>query len=368
MVANESSNDGNARRGDAKWFVLVDDKPVPMPRQSVSVRLVKSQSGVSDGRKLVRDHNSPDDMVLNDEQDIDLAEGNVLYTLPACEIVPRSECQSAAKLAWSVDDRVEVTSRPEQSGQSLRDLFGLAANTPLVRDYESLQDLPIDVSARVAFRDGPVFHSRATESKLHITVNARRFSESDGVKPKMLGREVGALVNPDDPNATRVYLVSDGNREIELSSVIEIRGCEVFDVVRRNVDGGYESLRIERELDQIRVGGQLVTFLTEPQPCVIYRGLRTRPGYPVVSSDVLVPVPSGYPGSEIDWAYLPENSPLIGKVKGSPQEPRINAAGIAWRQISYHPHRNGGAPAWNPARHGFHTYLGELLSWLYAAN
>lgn len=368
MVANGSSGGCDSCRGDAKWFVLVDDKAEPMPRKHVVVRLVKSQVGVADGRRLVRDHNSPEDVVLDDDQEIDLAEGNVFYTLPACEIMPRGECRSAAKLAWSVDDRVEVTTRAEQTGKSLRDLFGLATNSSLVRDYESPHDMPIEIASHIVFREGPVFHTRTTESKLRITVNARLFSESDGVKSEMLGQNVAALVYPENPKATRVYLVSDGNQEIPLNSTVRIHGCEVFDVVRCNVDGGYESLRIERELDQIRSGGQQVTFLSTPQPCVIYHGLRTRPGYPVESSDVLVPVPSGYPGSEIDWAYLPENSPLIGKVKGSPQEPRVSAAGILWRQISYHPHRNGGAPAWNPARHGFHTYLGELLSWLYAAN
>lgn len=367
MKPDGNVDGGCGGRGDAKWFALVDDKPVPMPRQRVVVRLVKTQAGVADGRRLVRDHNSPEDVVLDDEREIDLVDGNVFYTLPVCEIAPRGDCRSAAKLAWTIDDRVEVTTRSEQTGQSLRDLFGLAANTPLVRDYESPHDELIDGSQRLAFRDGPVFHTRTPASLLRITVNARTFSESDGVKSEMLGREIAALVYSENPNATQVYLVSEGNREIALNSTVKIRGCEVFDVVRRNVDGGYESVRIERELDEIRASGQQVTFTAEPQPCVIYHGLRTRPGYFVVSSDVLVPVPSGYPGSEIDWAYLPEDSALIGKVKGSPQEPRIHAAGRVWRQISYHPHRNGGAPAWNPARHGFHSYLGELLSWLYAA-
>ena len=70
----------------------------------------------------------------------------------------------------------------------------------------------------------------------------------------------------------------------------------------------------------------------------------------------------------LDWAYLPEGSPLIGKLKGKLQEHRIRADGRVWVQISYHPHGNGGGGPWNAARHGFHTYLGELLSWLYAGN
>ena len=67
----------------------------------------------------------------------------------------------------------------------------------------------------------------------------------------------------------------------------------------------------------------------------------------------------------IDWAYLPENSPMLECVKGTPQDERITALGQLWRRISYHPHQGGGAPSWNPAVHGFHTYLGELVSWLH---
>ena len=71
-----------------------------------------------------------------------------------------------------------------------------------------------------------------------------------------------------------------------------------------------------------------------------------------------------YPGQFIDWAYLPNDSPLIGRVKGSPQDERITSLGVVWRRISYHPHSGGGGPAWNPGLHGFHTYIGELVSWL----
>lgn len=354
--------------GDAKWFALVDDQSVSMPRRQVPTRLIKSLAGVADGRVLVRDHNSPEDVILDDDGEIDLAQGNVLYSMKSCDITPRGKCMSLAKLAWSVDDRVEVTTRVELTGQTLRDLIGLPANSRLVRDYESPLDEVILGGASVAFGDGPVFYTRDPVSALRITVNARQFTDSDGVSKEMSGRAVAALVYPENPDTTRVYLVSDGNREIPLDSVVTIESCEVFDVVRRNVDGGCEASRVEREVAMIRHGGQDVSLLFDPQPCVVYHGLRTRPQYQVATTDVLVPVPSGYPGSEIDWAYLPEDSSLIGKVKGSPQEPRITALGRVWRQISYHPHRNGGGPAWNPARHGFHTYLGELLSWLYAAN
>ena len=56
-----------------------------------------------------------------------------------------------------------------------------------------------------------------------------------------------------------------------------------------------------------------------------------------------------------------------GRVVGSAQDQRITALDRVWRQISDHPHNGGGGPAWNPTKHGFHTYLGELLSWLFNA-
>lgn len=354
--------------GEPKWFAVVDDKLVPMPQQRVPGRLLKSQVGVSPDRVLVRDHNSPDDVVINDNDSVDLGIGNVFYTLSSCDVTPRGTCRTPAKLAFAVDDRFEITTRPEQTGQSLRDLFGLPSNGRLVRDYEGNRDREIPVGEKVPFNAGPVFHTRAVAATLQITVNARVFTEADGVKRQMKGKEIAALVYPDNPGETRLWFVSDGNREVGLNEDVQIRGCEVFDVVRKQVDGGYESARVECELAQLRASGQVVKFVTEPQPAVIYRALRTKPGSPVVATDVLVPMPGTYPGQMLDWAYLPEGSPLIGKLKGSPQEHRITADGQVWRQISYHPHGNGGGPAWNAARHGFHTYLGELLSWLYAGN
>ena len=82
------------------------------------------------------------------------------------------------------------------------------------------------------------------------------------------------------------------------------------------------------------------------------------------TTDVLVSIPSGYPGGMIDGAHLPVGSPLIGRVVGNPQG-QITAMDQVWQLISYHPHNGGGAPAWNPTKHGFHTYIGEIMSWLH---
>ena len=115
--------------------------------------------------------------------------------------------------------------------------------------------------------------------------------------------------------------------------------------------------RISRELGQIT----WQTRLIENPDAVIYLGLPSTVGFE--SSDVLVLVPSGYAQSMIDGACLPQGSSLIGAVKGQPGG-TITADGKTWVTMSYHPHNGGGAPAWNPTRHGFHTYLDELVSWL----
>lgn len=115
--------------------------------------------------------------------------------------------------------------------------------------------------------------------------------------------------------------------------------------------------RITRELENI----SWKTKLVENPDAVIYYGLPSTLG--VATTDVLVVVPGGYAQFMLDRACLPQGSPLIGVVKGQPQE-AITVDGRTWVAISYHPHNGGGAPGWDPTRHGFHTYMDELVSWL----
>ncbi len=362
------TNRPEASKLPAKWSALVDDTPVASPQRRVKAVVIKAQASVAGGRVLVRDHNSPDDVVLLDEELVDLSEGNVFYTLADCEVEPRGTCSAPPKLALFVDDRPEVTIRGDQTGKTIRDLFNLPPNAKLIRDHEGGQDEPIELTASVLFVDGPVFYTRHVQALLSITVNARLFTEVDGVRKTMTGWEIATLVYPEAPNETRVWLISGGNREIGLDERLDIGGCEIFDVVRKKVDGGFESDRIQEEIRRLKLSGQEVSVVETGEQSIVYHGLRTRPGFPVAVTDVLVPVPQSYPGQMIDWAYLPEGSPLIGRVKGSPQDHRIVALGRTWQRISYHPHNGGGGPGWNPALHGFHTYAGELISWLYDTN
>jgi len=122
--------------------------------------------------------------------------------------------------------------------------------------------------------------------------------------------------------------------------------------------------RITHELALLREGGVGADFF-QPPGAVLYRSARTggaRFGLPT-TTDVVVPVPGGYPATMIDLGGLPVGSPLIGRVKGAPNAGVIEVNGYQYQLISFHPHGNEG-DAWDPARHGFHTYYTWILSWL----
>ena len=125
--------------------------------------------------------------------------------------------------------------------------------------------------------------------------------------------------------------------------------------------------RVARELALLKEGGQVAEICSAGRHFVIYRDVPTAGasmGLPSLT-DVIVPVPEGYPASPIDLAGLPVGSPLLARAKGGPNSQGIvEVAGKQWQLASYHPHSNGGGPPWDQMRHGFHTYLGELIAWL----
>ena len=127
--------------------------------------------------------------------------------------------------------------------------------------------------------------------------------------------------------------------------------------------------RIDRELELLSHGGQQAELLNvKDRPVVVYRSVPTNGathGLPIVT-DVLVPVPAGYPASVIDLAGLPHDSPFLARVKGgSNVQGSISVDGRQWQLASYHPHNGGGGPPWDQNKHGFHTYLDHLISWLH---
>src|ERR1039457_206668 len=353
-----------------KWAADVDDKEIPLPQQHVKVAVIKAQAEIPPDFVLVRDYDSPDDIVLEDDETVDLAKGNVFYRLAKCDAKPRGHCAAPPKLAFFVDDRPEVTINPHQTGKTIRELFGFKDDVNLYRDYESPHDEPIGLEEAVPFDKGPVFYSRRRHVQLEIIVNNKRFTEAEGVKHHMTGLQIAALVS-ETPRNTEVFkLLNDGGQEsVPLDKEICIEDCDQFRVIRNNVAGGFtEPTRIERELDKLKQGGCRADFIQQPFPAVVYRDVPTRPGYRHLKmTDVLVIFRGVYPAQPLDGAHLPEGSPLLGRVAGSPQG-LVVAGGRRWQLVSYHPHAGGGAPPWNKDKHGLHTYFDEILCWIHRAN
>jgi hypothetical protein len=126
--------------------------------------------------------------------------------------------------------------------------------------------------------------------------------------------------------------------------------------------------RIERELARLRDGSQIAEFVQDAsRPVILYKDVPTSgggSGLPAIT-DVIVPVPNGYPAAMIDLAGLPVGSPFLARVKGGPNNQGIvTAKGQQWQLASYHPHNGGGGPPWDQTKHGFHTYIDHLIAWL----
>jgi hypothetical protein len=126
--------------------------------------------------------------------------------------------------------------------------------------------------------------------------------------------------------------------------------------------------RIERELAKLLAGGQIAEIVSAGErAAVLYRNVPTsgaKFNLPE-ATDVIVPIPPGYPAAPIDLAGLPVGSPFLGRVKGGQNNQGVlNLNGQQFQLASYHPHNNGGGPPWDQIRHGFHTYFDHLIAWL----
>jgi hypothetical protein len=127
--------------------------------------------------------------------------------------------------------------------------------------------------------------------------------------------------------------------------------------------------RIARELGLLQAGGQIAEVVSDSgRMFVLYRNIPTSGGrfnLPEVT-DVIVPVPPGYPASHIDLAGLPIGSPFLARVRGGQNNQGVvDINGQRWQLASYHPHNGGGGPPWDQLRHGFHTYIDHLIAWLH---
>jgi hypothetical protein len=72
-----TNNTSESRPSSAKWFLTIDDRRIPAPRQILNVTVIRAQAAIPTDQVIVRDHNSADDEVLRDAGEIDLVGGNV---------------------------------------------------------------------------------------------------------------------------------------------------------------------------------------------------------------------------------------------------------------------------------------------------
>jgi hypothetical protein len=87
----------------------------------------------------------------------------------------QTPCSGPAKLAFVCDDEWEVTLISNQTGHSLKRLFGLPDDAVLLRDFESPHDQSIADNTPLKFHDGAVFtcqKGHASKEK-KIVVNGR---------------------------------------------------------------------------------------------------------------------------------------------------------------------------------------------------
>jgi len=149
----------------AQWAAVVGDRLVPLPRH-LKAKDILFEAGAVPGSPLIRDYDSSHDVVLPDDAEVDLAEGNVFRTERQGTPGDGAQIDAPPKLAFVVDDAWEITIRPDQTGQILRDLFKITPEALLLRDYKDPHDVEIENNERVAFADGPVFRTRVG----HVTV------------------------------------------------------------------------------------------------------------------------------------------------------------------------------------------------------
>lgn len=206
-----ASAEGNAEQcGPAsKWAALIDDTHVPAPQRRVRVSVLKAQGGIPQDHTLFRDSSPRGDVPLRDDEEIDLAEGNVFYSQQGCFEVPAAPCSGKPKFAFFVDDRHKETLNPRQTGKSLRELFGLTEDQCLLRDLDSPNDDRIEPDEAVEFGEGNVFISRCDSNQpaeIKIFVNTREKTVS---QKKLSFDEVVRLAFPKPPSGPNIdFLVT----------------------------------------------------------------------------------------------------------------------------------------------------------------
>jgi hypothetical protein len=217
---------------DEKWCAIINDELFPLPRRKLTARDILDQAGITKDFVLVRDYENPNDVVLEDEEVIDLAEGNVFRVIPRCEAGPQEPCTAKPKLAFACDDAWEVTLTGKQTGHSLKRLLGLPDEAKLLRDFESPNDEVIGDSEVVLHSDGPVFTADGVTLKVKVNNQPVRFSERSVTALKLKQTAIAQAVKIDvDSVVYRVKRDGSLGPAIRDDEKITLHECDAFNCV-----------------------------------------------------------------------------------------------------------------------------------------
>lgn len=231
----KSINQSN--RPAAKWACLINDTLYPMPRQKLTARDILDQCGAPSAAILLRDRGTPDDGGFEQNELVDLSEGNVFNIATGLCALDRDKRKHPAKLAFVCDDAWEVTLVARQTGHSLKRLLDIVGASELYRDFESPDDVLIQDPEEILFAEGCVFRTRKHGSPnpdIMIIVNTREHR----VRERVITYEYVvslAFPNPDYNNKVYTVKYTDGvppNSEGSLSpgDKVRVKNGTIFSV------------------------------------------------------------------------------------------------------------------------------------------
>ncbi|MBN2068428.1 MAG: multiubiquitin domain-containing protein [Opitutales bacterium] len=198
-----NKNLNTKQEANPRWFALVNDQIVIMPRQRVEGSLLRSLSGIADNESIYRDHSSPKDYLVSDPDELNLAKGNVFYSKVSNRQNDHTNCKEPAKLALSVDDKFEIVGLEEFMLETLSQIFEIDEDLSIYRDYESPNDEALSSEEKIQFKDGPVFYTRPLQ--IEIIVNGQQHLVA---KSKITYTEVVSLAFPNPDFARIAYTIS----------------------------------------------------------------------------------------------------------------------------------------------------------------
>jgi hypothetical protein len=212
----------NPKIAAPKWAASVNDTQIAVPDPTTSEHVLRTQASVPHYFVILRDHNSPADVILKPGEALDLRDGNVFYTMRATEVGQRNECTTPAKKAMFVDDRIEEIGTPHQTGGSIRELFELPKGVALFRDLHSPNDVAIEINAAADFNDGPVFYTRVLI--VEVSINGKKYATHPGDNSVHHLKVLGGVPTGDILSELR------GAKFVDLKDTdhVQIKGGEVF--------------------------------------------------------------------------------------------------------------------------------------------